>query len=46
MNHDRRTFLKTTSLVGMAAMTGATLATDAAAQTSPRTGERQSCRRA
>ena len=38
MDHDRRTFLKTTSLVGMAAMTGATLATDAAAQTSPRTG--------
>ena len=38
MVHDRRTFLKTTSLVGMAAMTGATLATDAAAQTSPRTG--------
>ena len=38
MDHDRRTFLKTTSLVGMAAMTGATLATDAAAQTSPTTG--------
>jgi hypothetical protein len=33
MDHDRRTFLKTTSLVGMAAMTGASLATDAAAQT-------------
>jgi len=32
MDHDRRTFLKTTSLVGIAAMAGASLATDAAAQ--------------
>ena len=38
MDHDRRTFLKTTSLVGMAAMTGASLATDAAAQTGARSG--------
>src|SRR6476620_283231 len=32
MDHDRRTFLKTSSIVGMAAMTGASLATKAAAQ--------------
>jgi 2-keto-4-pentenoate hydratase/2-oxohepta-3-ene-1,7-dioic acid hydratase in catechol pathway len=38
MDHDRRTFLKTTSLVGMAAMTGASLTTDAAAQSGARTG--------
>src|SRR6476660_3525493 len=32
MDHDRRTFLKTSSIVGMAAMTGASLTTKAAAQ--------------
>ena len=37
MDHHRRTFLKTTGLAGMAAMTGASLTagTDAAAQTAP-----------
>jgi hypothetical protein len=39
MDHDRRTFLKTSSIVGMAAMTGAGLATKAAAQGGARTGE-------
>src|SRR4051812_50162156 len=39
MDHDRRTFLKTSSIVGMAAMTGADLATKAAAQGGARTGE-------
>jgi 2-keto-4-pentenoate hydratase/2-oxohepta-3-ene-1,7-dioic acid hydratase in catechol pathway len=41
MTHDRRTFLKTTGLVGMAAMTGASLTagTDAAAQSAPAAGE-------
>src|SRR6476620_5246132 len=37
MDHDRRTFLKTSSIVGMAAMTGASLATKAAAQGGART---------
>src|SRR3954464_12021176 len=39
MDHDRRTFLKTSSIVGMAAMTGASLATKAAAQGGARTTE-------
>jgi 2-keto-4-pentenoate hydratase/2-oxohepta-3-ene-1,7-dioic acid hydratase in catechol pathway len=39
MTHDRRTFLKTTGLVGMAAMTGASLTTDAVAQTAPGASE-------
>src|SRR3954468_16884071 len=39
MDHDRRTFLKTSSIVGMAAMTGASLATKAAAQGGARTAE-------
>src|SRR5207342_472869 len=39
MNHDRRTFLKTSSILGMAAMTGASLATKAAAQGGARTAE-------
>src|SRR3981081_720749 len=38
MDHDRRTFLKTTSLVGIAAMAGASLATAAAAHNGARTG--------
>lgn len=41
MTHDRRTFLKTTGLVGMAAMTGAsvTASTNAVAQSAPGAGE-------
>jgi 2-keto-4-pentenoate hydratase/2-oxohepta-3-ene-1,7-dioic acid hydratase in catechol pathway len=41
MTHDRRTFLKTTGLVGMAAMTGAGLiaGTEAVAQTAPGASE-------
>jgi 2-keto-4-pentenoate hydratase/2-oxohepta-3-ene-1,7-dioic acid hydratase in catechol pathway len=41
MTHDRRTFLKTTGLVGMAAMTGAglTAGTEAVAQTAPGASE-------
>src|SRR5215208_2936575 len=39
MDHDRRTFLKTSSIVGMAAMTGASLATKATAQGGSRTAD-------
>src|SRR4051812_41548934 len=39
MDHDRRAFLKTSGIVGMAAMTGASPATKAAAQGGARTAE-------
>src|SRR3979411_1900809 len=39
MDHDRRTFLKTSSIVGIAAIKGASLATKAAAQGGARTAE-------
>src|SRR6476619_5324548 len=39
MDHDRRTVLKTSSIVGMAAMTGASLPTKAAAHGGARTAE-------
>ena len=46
MDHDRRTFLKTSSIFGMAAMTGTSLATKAAAQGGATTADRHSCPRA